>query len=254
MAGSEAADSEATVVLTLGNLTGLGEGVLDVMTEQADHLCDDQSPENVSIAPSTWDVAVSVAGPTGGSLEAFKETSRQAMKTMCGKFGGVAQYLRKRMESPEQKKQFFNKLVDMFPLSEAVDYNTCASLPVVEASMLSSVLPRKLHITMLSFSDICSVKNDPESETAMLLLDEYLSDGFLTSGDALILIQNDMLTEEAAALELKAPWTSGRAGDTLVPHSVGYVKGRARTATLFAYLSMVIDEEVNLREAFPWCV
>lgn len=121
--------------------------------------------------------------PAGVCSREFEAKSRQAMKALCERHGGVATYLEERLSTPAAKCEFFSKLLALFPLDDTMAYHDSNPLPVTAPEELSSVLPLKLHIGMLSYGRLSSLKPDPESDTVLQLLDEFLADGFLTAGD-----------------------------------------------------------------------
>ncbi len=101
---------------------------------------------------------------------------------------------------------------------------------------------------MLSYHPTSSAKGDPEDDTVLELLDEYLTAGFLTSGDPLLVTKGGKLDDAASQLRLDVPWGKWDLKPPLIAHSFGFVKGRARTVTLFAYLLILWDEEINLQQ------
>ena len=85
----------------------------------------------------------------------------------------------------------------------------------------------------------------PGRDLTLQLVDHYLTDGFITSGEVLLASQPDALLCDP----LPGPWDAGE----LKAFSVGYVKGQARAPSLLALLSvmheMKVTAEVLLKEA-----
>lgn len=77
---------------------------------------------------------------------------------------------------------------------------------------------------------------------------EILQDGFVTSGDPLLVVRNHEL--EYRMRNMDAPWAAGPGQlDSLLPFALGYMKGKARMFTLLTILSLVVDDQVDLEKA-----
>ena len=93
--------------------------------------------------------------------------------------------------------------------------------------------PIILHVSCLSFDRAASLKLPPGKNVAMALCEEMVTDGFVTSGEPLL------ITVPAALLAqgLMAPWCTEVTRDgtvvvepahQLLAQSIGYSKGQAR--------------------------
>jgi hypothetical protein len=99
-------------------------------------------------------------------------------------------------------------------------------------------------VAALTFAAEGSLKGAPEVHTVLRLVDEILTDGFITGGEPLELVQDDRL--DAVGAPLTSPWPG-----QLKPFSLGYSKGQARATTLLGILSVCRDKNIPIPEAFP---
>ena len=91
--------------------------------------------------------------------------------------------------------------------------------------------PFVVHVGKLGFDVACSLKPFPGNDVGNALVEQYTQDGFLTSGDPLLVLQpSELLTH---MMEEEDSDTRER---QLAPFSLGYLKGMARAASLHALL------------------
>ncbi len=105
-----------------------------------------------------------------------------------------------------------------------------------------SVAPLAVHVAALTFAAEGSLKGAPEVHTVVRLVDEILTDGFVTGSEPLEVVQDDRL--DAVGAPLTSPWVGG-----LKPFSLGYSKGQARATTLLGILSVCRDKGIAVGEA-----
>lgn len=94
-----------------------------------------------------------------------------------------------------------------------------------------------LHVMSFCFSDTASNKMPPGLNLTMSIAEEIVTDGFITSNIPLRITQLDdgLDPHFASNYDLKA-------------QSIGYSKGQARTLTLLAILSILIQDGVGPAE------
>ena len=102
-----------------------------------------------------------------------------------------------------------------------------------------------VHVAALTFATEGSLKGAPEVHTVVRLVDEILTDGFVTSSEPLEVVQDDRL--DAVGASLTSPWSTV---GTLKPFTLGYSKGQARATTLLGILSVCRDKGLSVGEAF----
>ena len=81
------------------------------------------------------------------------------------------------------------------------------------------------------------MKPAPGKDVTRQLCENYLKDGFITAGEPLLVSQPE---------ELQLQCGAGHA-----PHSVGYIKGQARSLTLLALLRYCYSKNIDLKEVHP---
>ena len=116
----------------------------------------------------------------------------------------------------DQKRSFFPRAVlflDLlpfkgpFPLTGALTgkppYGKAPDfLPAAKHADLSTTLPLAAHVSTLAFEQAASVKPAPGRDLTLQLVDHYLADGFITSGQVLLVSQPDALLCDP----LPGPW------------------------------------------------
>ena len=85
------------------------------------------------------------------------------------------------------------------------------------------------------------MKAAPGKDVTRQLSENYLKDGFVTAGEPLLVTQPE---------ELQHPHDTCMLA-THAPHSVGYIKGQARSLTVLALLYYCYSKNVDLKEVHP---
>ena len=150
---------------------------------------------------------------------------------------GPASYLAAHLQNDGEKQNFVNWLWKSFPERDDVCYHHSADIPWVAEQQLAQTPPVAIHIACFGWEDGCGMKPPPGKDLTLQLVEWYLKDGFISSGEVLLVSQPQAL----AASSLTAPWT----GD-LKPCSVGYIKGRARMTALLAILHVIYSDETGM--------
>ena len=171
------------------------------------------------------------------------------MKSILQQYpAGPGSYLEDKMKTTAEKVRFAAWLVDTWPERADICYHHEQVVPSVLEDELAQSPPHAIHVSSFSWSDGCGVKPPPGRDLALNLMAMFVKDGFITSGDVILMAQP--LAVEKAADELSSLWGSESA---LKPFSLGYLKGRARLTSLLALLFSVFEEEVSLEDMKSFC-
>ncbi|CAK9104192.1 unnamed protein product [Durusdinium trenchii] len=160
-------------------------------------------------------VAVSSVGV---SPENFARVCQEHVDKLLAEFGGPTQYLQARYAGPEEVKGFADQLDLEFPPDPAIAYHA-GPLPTDPDRLVP------LRLKDLGFGSRCSSKPLPFRLTAKQLIDEYLTNNFISRSDPILLV------ERPDAFDYF--WTN-------------YVKGAARSATLLMLASVVMEQSWDL--------
>lgn len=163
----------------------------------------------------------------------FKSGMVNAMKHICKTYGGPRQYLNKIYCTAQKREGFAKLLVKHYPLKDTVSYVTDLNIPTVEQSEMSTKLPLVYHLSSFSFEEGASTKMPPGELVTLQLADEISTDGFITSGDPLL------LSKPHLQHPMTDTWVNGGA---LLVQGIGYVKGQARVSVLLSMVSMALEE------------
>ncbi len=144
----------------------------------------------------------------------------------CDQFGGPAQYLQQRWRHDLGK--FAEQLNTQLPQLETVSYLEPAHL-----NRLASKERITLHASMLGFDAACTTKPLPYPTVAKALAEEYLTHGFLTEEEPLIV------------------WSTRATDLESLNFTMKYVKGMARSCTLLCLLDLICTAGCALASACP---
>jgi hypothetical protein len=163
------------------------------------------------------------------------------------KLGQPSQYLSAKLSTVNEVNDFAKWLWEYFPEHDDTCYQHNYNIPPVAEADLATTPPICLHVSALGFSKDCSLKPPPGSDLFMALIEQYLCDGFLSSGDPLFVVQSVNVTWEG----LSTLWAPDKGQPVLQPFSVGYMKGMARMTTLFALLHYCWAQGIDIKTAHP---
>ena len=169
----------------------------------------------------------------------------EAIKKMSS-IGGPGPYLESRYGNAEQKLAFAKALWDLLPPDNTQTYHLTDSL--THASVDAAAPSTIVHVAALGIDKCSSSYGFPMATTCEQIAEEILTDGFLTSGEPLLVMKK--ATEDLNG-DVAAPWSGCGGVGPLQPFSLSFVKGRARAATAFAILSLVVDEDIDLKLVYP---
>ena len=115
--------------------------------------------------------------------------------------------------------------METFPEKDSAVYCYDSNLPATKHSE-----PIALHVSSFSYRTEAAVKPAPGRDLTLQLVDHYLADGFITSGEVLLVSQ---------------PTALKQAGERLAPFTVGYVKGQARMLSLLGLLFVMHEKKIT---------
>ena len=178
--------------------------------------------------------------------ECIEDRIIEAFKTLTKEYGGPRQFLQQRCNTEESLCAFHDALLLQLPPAEDIAYHcTQALCEVASEADLASTSPMAFHPTLFSFVRQSSLKGDPESAVCEKLCEQIMADGFITSGDEFLVAP----LQGVGLPSIKSAFTSP-GGASVVPFSIGYVKGSARMTTVLAIVAMCIDDGISVKEAF----
>ncbi|CAK9007782.1 unnamed protein product [Durusdinium trenchii] len=197
-----------------------------------------------SAADTAWaDAVVPDVGDEG--LEKLTESIMAAMAKLLVKYGSCAAFLKARFANPDDATSFLAYLHDL--CAEGL-YDHCLLHPLpatsLEEQSLTKSQPIALPLGAFSYDPTSSLKPDADHALVLKLSQLILKHGFITSTEPLLVTCPAELYQMAQQLGLKKPWQE--VGGELLPHSVGFVKGKARMHTLLMLLAICLDNKINL--------
>ena len=184
------------------------------------------------------------AGPS--VVDDFKKQLSADLKVIIDKCGGPAQYL--QALTKQERQDFIDYMWQYFPETDDTLYHHERDLPPVDEKDIGSTPATVVHVAALGFDSDCSLKPPPGKELVRQLSEHMLQDGFLTSGEPLLVVQS----HQADAITLNAPWPShGGSGPGLVAASLGYLKGMARSTTALLLVHRAWQLNLDMHQAHP---
>lgn len=156
--------------------------------------------------------------------ENFKEVCFNVAKAVLKKFGGPQQYLEQTITN---LAEFAAQLKAKYPENTTLTY--VKSLPDNVETVVH------VHLADLSFSPQASTRPPPYQTTSLSLLDEFLTNTFLTSGSEVPLLL----------------WDGPSPSDTIEYGWVCYLKGAARAQTLLFLAKLAMDAKWDLSVLHP---
>ena len=157
------------------------------------------------------------------------------------------QLLEKMHPSVHDKDQYARILWQQFPPMESHPPWMRADLPGKQEESLTAEDVIVMHLATISFS-ATSMVCEPTIDKIMKLVDEILTDGFVTDTEPLILNVTPMQMEkEVDLMEGISPWGAMVDGvASLRPFSVCHHKSAARVIALHLLLNVFLEEESQL--------
>ena len=117
-------------------------------------------------------------------------------------------------------------------------YVTSLNIPAISKDELGKHTPSVFHMASFSFHEDASTKMPPGEHLTLALVDEYLTDGFLSGGEPLL------LSVPLAPMpdSFNDTWVTD---DTCLVQGIGYVKAQARMLVLLAMIGLRIEDYVS---------
>lgn len=172
-----------------------------------------------------------------------------AMRDILKRHGSPERYLGAMLGDATQRASFSEWLWMAFPEKDDIIYEHADSLTYTsDESELAKMPPMCFHVSQLGYHPSTSLKADTGGQTAMLLVEQYLKDGFMTQLEPLLITQPNELRD---AMGCDVPWAGTcRECAPLMPHSLGYVKGKARSTSLLMMLHWAMGAKFDLPTMF----
>ena len=182
------------------------------------------APGSPTAASSTAD-SMLVAPVAAGTQEHvdYKNFIVADFKKIGKQFGGPCQYL--HSFSRDEMNDFAHYLWTTYPERDDLLYCHDARLPATSEEQLAESPPTLVHLTSCGFEEDCSLRPPTAQETAELLVDEIMADGFITSGQPLLVLQSHTPTRTYDKFE-----------GELETFSLGYLKGMCRVSTVLTII------------------
>ena len=195
------------------------------------------------------DEIIETSGVADTELQRFCSRFTKELTDIIKKEGSPFHYIHMVLDTDDKKVCFTQWLWTTFPEKEDIFYHYSSNLPWVEGELaLGSAAPLAMHIVTMGYTLGCSLKPPPGLVTSTMLLEQYAVDGFITSGEPLFVCQPSALQElkiyEGLDLYTGPP-------PLIKMHSLGYIKGQARTLNLMALLVWCYINDVQIREIHP---
>ena len=194
------------------------------------------SPGGASSA-AAW--ANPVAQQKVTDVKRFVDT--EIINYICERYGGPQQYLIANVSSADEMSRFAAWLYDTFPERGDVLYSTEMPLPTITEIEMAQSLPLVVHVGALGFLMCASTKPGPGREVFGDILEQYMIDGVVTASEPMI-ATGVVPTPE----DVKIPWSG-----TLVPFSIGWIKGLARGTSVLAALHRFWRLDIDIKEMNP---
>ena len=175
-----------------------------------------------SIDADSWVQRLNAAAPPvtedAESLSNLVKCFKAAIADKCG----VQGYLISALRDQSDKDEFAKKLKLMLPLLPTCSYTDQRPIALGQQFVM--------HLRHFAFDEQASLQASPELQQSYLLIDRYVSEGFLTACDPIIVRDRS----------LGAP-----AGD-IGNFEIGYLKGQARLLTLLSFCHYLCSHDEPL--------
>lgn len=223
-------------------------GLRGVCTGMATPTAGSPPPSTVFSVDDSWGLQTEGTEPEA-ALPKFHKSMMEAVANICQQHGGPLQCLRRTFSTEEKRKSFSEWLYQSFPPLPTESYHFTVDLPQTTEEEKSRVGAFRLHVGAFSFLPAASLKLPLGGDVANKLAEEIMLDGFVTSGEPLLVTLPEQLRNSALA----PPWRpDDPRSQVLMAQSVGYAKGQARMGTLLAMLGLCFEDSVQATSLFQW--
>ena len=213
----------------------------------------EQQPDSPAFFPMSSDAGTTAGTPMSSAATVaeapndIKVLVMKAMKHVCKTYGGPRQYLQKILELEEEKKGFYDYIMQEAPPARDTIYLDKLPMPALRTEDFPKHLPHVLHPTQFDWSDDSSIKPHPDAKTVLSLTERIMAEGFQSADEVLLV--------KAAGADILPVHAFGPPIPPSTPSSVplgaftmGYIKGSARMNTLLTILSFFYIDKVKLSE------
>ena len=150
------------------------------------------------------------------------------------------------MKEKADREAFASWLIDTFPEKDSLLYVHSSDIASVPEADLATEMPSCVHVGSLGHDALVSLKPPPGRDVFKKLADEILLDGFVTSGEPLLITQPDELKDLYNTQHIPANDPTRHS-----VHSLGYMKGQARAVTLLCILHYCYNLKIDISMAHP---
>ena len=137
---------------------------------------------------ASWAVPSGDQASTVTVVGGFKKQLSDDLKIIMDKFSGPAQYL--QALTAQERQDFIDYLWQYFPEREDSLYHYDRDLPPVEEGEIGMTPATIVRVAALGFDSDCALKPPPGKELFRQLSEHMLQDGFLTSGEPLLVVRS----------------------------------------------------------------
>lgn len=203
----------------------------------------------LSTTDSLWANAV-IPDVQDEGLDKLVDSIMDAIVRLLHKYGSCGAFLQARFQDPNAAKDFAMFLHDLC----APDHpQHCLKHPLPTSNLDEQALAKsqsiRLPLAAFSFASVSSLKPDADHAFVVKVANLILKHGFITATEPLLVTSPAELYQIAQGLGVPLPW----AGDgTLLPFSLGFVKGRARMHTLLTLLAICYDNKIDVKTVTWW--
>ena len=174
----------------------------------------------------------------------FKTTMENDFFQVVKEKGGPRQYLLSTLPDLDAMNDFAKHLWDEYPESQDVFYTTIADMPFCKTEAeCGTCAPLPFHLNAFGYTQSSSLKPPCGMRKFSLLMDQIMSDGFVTSSQPLLVTTPPHVVQGPP---LVVHW-SGNLGTA----TLAYSKGAARTQTILALLRWCQLNNCSVRHGHP---
>lgn len=197
-----------------------------------------------AMVPCVPETPVVAEDPVMIAQHKLRQSIMEDLEGILDRYGGPIQYL-----EHIDKKAFGEWLWDTFPELDDCLYQHKSNFPTVKESELAESTPLLFHVSALGLDGSSSLKPSPGKAFCLQLAEQFLLEGFLTStshaGPLLIQERRHWLPGSDQPLL----WQD--AHNDLIPFSLGYLKGMARSSSLLFLLHRISGMSIDVLKELP---
>eukprot|EP00435_Cladocopium_sp_Y103_P071632 s59_g38.t1 len=211
----------------------------------------DGADATMSTTDPLWADAV-VPDVQDEGLDKLVESIMEALVRILNKYGSCGAFLQARFGEKDAAHEFATFLHDLC----APDHpNHCLKHPLPTCTLDEQALAKsqriRLPLAVFSFHQMSSLKPDADHAFVVKLANLILKHGFISATEPLLITSPAELYQMAQSLGVPKPWDEP---GTLLPFSLGFVKGKARMHTLLTLLAVCHDNNVPLKTVTCWAM